>query len=136
MVYGPSSELLDVISVTERMTDERYSKAVPLPIDTSYVNVVLRVADDMYKSDEVLLRYSKASLALLTSIVAALTVVEAYLMRALVTKIVSQLTSGWAVYVNNGRFLMHSLVLGAVCAVVFLMSYLRRTVKVVNNERR
>lgn len=136
MVYGPASELLDIISVTERITDESFSKAVALPKDTSYVNVVLRVADNMYKSGETAVRYSKGSLAVLCSLVAFVSVVEAYVIRIIATKLVSQLTSGWAVYVNNGRFLIHSVVLGVVCAVVFLLSYLRRTVKVVNNERR
>jgi hypothetical protein len=81
MVYGPSSELLDVISVTERVTEEKYSKAVPLPLDTSYVNVILRMADDMYKSGEKAIHYSIPSLIILSALVGICTIAETYLIR-------------------------------------------------------
>lgn len=136
MVYGPSSELLDVISVTERVTNDKYSKAVPLHKDTSYVNVILRMADDMYKCNETIIRYSKPSLAILAVMVVLSTFGEIYLARYLSTKVIGMLTSGWAVYVNDIRFLIYSIILSVACAMVFLLSYVRRTVKVVNNERR
>lgn len=136
MVYGPAGELLDIIAVTERVTNEKYSKAVPLHKDTSYVNVILRMADDMYKSGEAVISYSKASLAVLTVLVALSTIGEIYLARYLMTNVVGILTSGWAVYVNNIRFLIYSIILSVACSMVFLLSYIRRTVKVVNNERR
>lgn len=132
IVYGPADELLDVISVTERVTVEGYSKAVQLPEDTSYVNVVLRAADDMYRNTEVVIKYSGVSVALLAGFVAVMTVVETYAIRILVNKIIGLFSSGWSVYVNDLRFLLHSLVLGIVCGALIALSYFRRTSKVVN----
>lgn len=136
MVYGPSSELLDVISVTERVTEEKYSKAIPLHKDTSYVNVVLRMADGMYRNNETAVKYSTPSIVILAVLVGIFTLGEIYLTRFIATTVVGMLTSGWAVYVNNFRFLLYSVILSVVCAFVFLLSYVRRTVKVINNERR
>lgn len=132
IVYGPADELLDVITVTERISVEGYTKAVPLPADTSYVNIVLRVADDMYSNSKRVIRYSSVSVTLLAFFTAVSTVIETYVIRLIVNKIIGLFSSGWSVYINDLRFLIHSLVLGAICGVLIALSYVRRTSKVVN----
>ena len=132
IVYGPADELLDVITVTEKVSAEGYSRAVQLPEDTSYVNIVLRAADNMYRNTRRIIKYSGVSVALLAVFTAIMTVVETYAIRILTSKIIALFASGWSVYVDNLRFLIHSVILGALCGALYALSYFRRTSKVVN----
>jgi hypothetical protein len=94
------------------------------------------MADGMYRNNETVVKYYTPSIVILAVLVGIFTLGEIYLTRFIATTVVGMLTSGWAVYVNNFRFLLYSVILSVVCAFVFLLSYVRRTVKVINNERR
>lgn len=132
IVYGPDDELLDIIAVTERVSIEGYSKAVLLPEDTSYVNIVLRAVDDMYRNSQKIITYSPISVALLSVFVAVATVFETYVIGIMINNILSILNIDGALYINNMRFLIHSIILGAICGALFALSYFIRTAKVVN----
>ena len=136
IVYGPDDKLIDVISVSEAILDDGYTKAIPLPTETSYVNVVLRTADGMYKNSRHAVGYSGRSLLVFAILVMAATVVESYIVRFMVSGAITAFLENSSVAINNFTFFMLSLVVGIACAAFAVLSYYLRMVWVINNERR
>ncbi len=136
VVYGPDDELIDVISVSETVLDDGYTKAIPLPLETSYVNIVLRAVDGMYKNSKHAVGYSGRSLSVFAGAVVAATVVESYVVRFLSSGVITAIFENSSVMINNFAFFALSLTVGIACAAFAVLSYYIRMVWVINNERR
>lgn len=78
--FDNRNKLVDVVWVSEELGLARYTAAVALPPQTSYVRFVLRQADNDYFSNKILLGYSKVRYAICSVIVAVSTFIESMFM--------------------------------------------------------
>ena len=78
--FDNRDRLIDIIGVTEAIDEDRYTDAVSLPPNTSYVRLVLRRADSEYFSSRALVKYSSLSYVICAFVVAISTAFESMFM--------------------------------------------------------
>lgn len=131
LVYNNMNELVDVIAVSEKLSSQEYSRAVPLPGATSYVSVVLRCADNMYVNEEEATTYSLRHMGMFAGAVTVTTVIESLVVQACAEKI-------WdcfyrpQTFVQPGPILVKTIIAGIVCSALIVLTYYMRAKRVIN----
>ena len=128
--FDARGRLLDVLTVSERITEAGHTRAVRLPRDTAYARVILRRADRVYEDHTLLVGYSYlrmgifAGLCILTSVVSALVMRDslAYLAELLLPRPVA----------GVGATLLTAAVAGALYAALVLQIHYIHAKKVMN----
>ena len=129
LVFNNADELVDVVTVSEKLSGKEYSKAAPLPDSTSYVSVVLRVADKMYSDGESVTRCSKKSMIMLVGLVMITSIVESLVLQKCADVI-------WDCFykpqnfVDGRNIFMKALIAGVICSALIVLSYCMRAKKV------
>ena len=110
--FDGKGRLLDVLNVSERITEQGYTRFVRLPRATAYACVTLRKADGMYTGRDVMAGYSVASIIVYTG----LSVVTAMITALILYNSMAEIFSLGNMTGNKALTLITSAVLGAVCA--------------------
>ena len=130
VVFDHRDRMIDVIGVREHIQSRGYTRTVILPPETSYVSVVLRHADGMYEDREAVVTYPLWAMGTFAALAMVLTVAESYVIHSCLAdslKLFPPLAG------SIGAFdAVPSLVLGAALAVVSLLTYFLKTVRMVN----
>ena len=120
VTFDAKGRFLDVLHVSERITETGCTAAVRLPRDTAYASVTLRRADEMYKENDVSTGYSVKWILVYT----VLSVVTALLAAAILYRSVSELLyEFFYLEGNRAMTLMVAGVLGAVHAAWIVLRY-------------
>lgn len=130
--FDNHDNIIDIIEVTETVDNDRYTSALSLPPDTSYVRFVLRAADKKYLSNKVLADYSVIQYAICAGVVALATAIEAALIYSLLKDI---LVEGLRIRIGiSGALGMTVMVLGIslLTAGLTVLAYMRNSKKVIN----
>ena len=131
LIFNNADELIDIIEVSEKLSGSEYSRAVPLPEATSYVSVVLRVADKMYIGDDAAVKYSRHSMGILAALITVTTVVESFVLQKCMDEIWDCFYKPQS-FVDGGSIFVKALIAGAVCSALVILSYYSRAKKVIN----
>ena len=130
--FDNHDNIIDIIEVTETVDNDRYTSALSLPPDTSYVRFVLRAADKKYLSNKVLADYSVIQYGICAGVVALATAIEAALIYSLLKDI---LVEGLRIRIGiSGALGMTVMVLGIslLTAGLTVLAYMRNSKKVIN----
>lgn len=130
--FDNRNNIIDVIGVTESLAQDRYTTAVSLPPDTSYVRFVLRVVDNKYRSNRIVAGYSIIRYGICAGVVALATAIEASLIYSLINDILKE---GLKLKIDlSGGFGMTFMVLGIslLTAGLTVLAYMRNCKKVIN----
>ena len=130
--FDNQNNIIDIIEVMEYIDKERYTSALSLPPDTSYVRFVLRAVDKKYFSSKVLANYSIIQYGICAGVVALATAIEASLIYSLLKDILKE---GLKIRIGiSGAFGMTVMVLGIslLTAGLTVLAYMRNSKKVIN----
>lgn len=75
--FNNKNKLIDIISVSETLGEDKYTDSVALPPETSYVRFVLRRVNNQSFSNNILAGYSFSRYAVCATVVALATAIEA-----------------------------------------------------------
>ncbi len=123
--FDSKGRLLDVLNVSERITERGCTRVVRLPRATAYARLTLRKADGMYMGREVTAGYSVASIIVYTG----LSVVTAMIVASVLYNGVAEIFALWNMTGNKALTLVTSAVLGAVSAEWIVFRYYMQNIK-------
>lgn len=132
IVFGPDRRVIDVIEVSERITDIGYCKSVQLPEETSFVNVVIRRVDAMHESKEKAVSYSGKSLLVLIALITVVTVIESYVIEATLPPILPLVGLKLTAIADSSEKFLLSVAAGLITGVLSAATYCFRSLGVVN----
>ncbi len=120
--FDKRGRLLDVLSVSECVTEAGQTQPVRLPRETAYAAVTLRKADAMYENREGFLGYSRVGMGVYAGLTVATTVAAALILRHCLHEIMSTIPLDYYLRVEGVKFSeIRVTELGATLAVSILM---------------
>lgn len=131
LAYDNRDSLIDIIEISERVATAGYTRSVLLPVQTSYVSVILRYADKNYSDSSRVIGYDKKGLLTYAVLTFVTTVIQSVLMLGLADKIWDCFFKPQT-FVDGASIVIRSVVIGALASVLILLAYYRRSVKEIN----
>ena len=129
-VFNSRGRLLEVLEVSERISEEGVSRSVRLPDRTAYACVVPRQVDGEYVGREVTVGYSLAGTIVLTVLTVATTVMMGYTLHGEFNYVMTELMG--LEPISLPRTLLVSLLTGVACAAWVLFMYYLHTIRKLN----
>ena len=129
--FDSRGRLLDVLSVSERVTEAGYTRAVRLPRDTAYACVTLRRADGVYEDTAMLVGYSYTAMGIFAGLCVLTAALTGWLVQGSLADAFDLL--GWTAGVSGtGLSVIVAAVLGVLYAAAALQLHYLRARKVMN----
>ena len=129
--FDRRGRLLDVLSVSERITEAGHTRAVRLPRDTAYACVTLRRADGVYEDTAMLVGYSYTSMGIFTGLCAVTAAVVGWILQGSLSGMMAELFSHRSVS-GLGISVSVATALGILYAVLVLRLHYLHAKKVMN----
>ena len=126
LVFNNKNQLIDVVNVEEQIKGGTMTRSVPLVAEASYVNFVLRRADNMYVNRKIKLDYSYVSCAVYGGVSALCVAICGTLMNSFVRATFSASRIDFPT--NMGafvKFFLVGLIFGAAVALLYKFKYRR-----------
>lgn len=130
--FDNRNKLIDIISVTETLGEERFTSSVSLPPETSYARFVLRKVDNEYSSKAIYVNYSIARYIICASIVALATAIESAFIYVVVKDILINALRLKIELSSSLRMIISTILISLVVAGLTVLAYRRNSKKVIN----
>ena len=129
--FDRNGRLLDVLSVSERISEQGCTRMVRLPRATAYACVTLRKADGVYVGGEITVGYSLVSMGIYAALCGVTAAVFGAVMQGTLAETIPTLP-GWGEVSGTGATVLLSALAGILCAAGILTMYYFHTKRVMN----
>ena len=129
--FDRNGRLLDVLSVSERISEQGCTRMVRLPRATAYACVTLRKADGVYVGGEITVGYSLVSMGIYAALCGVTAAVFGAVMQGTLAETIPTLPR-WGEVSGTGATVLLSALAGLLCAAGILTMYYFHTKRVMN----